>query len=96
MKTRIYFLDNLRTFLIFLVVLLHSGLVYELVLENTWIVVDPDQASSIGLIRMYLVNYLEKVLLAAYFLTSICLQGVHYEDLLFLPLGWDHTLMPRL
>jgi len=54
MKTRIYFLDNLRTFLIFLVVLLHSGLVYEAVLENTWIVIDPDQAGSIGLIRMYL------------------------------------------
>lgn len=54
MKTRVYFLDNLRTFLIFLVVLLHSGLVYEPVLEGTWIVIDPDQASSIGLLRMYL------------------------------------------
>jgi len=54
MKTRIYFLDNLRTFLIFLVVLLHSGLVYEIVLENTWIVIDPATANSIGLIRMYL------------------------------------------
>jgi hypothetical protein len=28
-ENRIYFLDNLRTFMIFLVVLLHSGLVYE-------------------------------------------------------------------
>ena len=54
MKTRIYFLDNLRTFLIFLVVLIHAGLVYEPVLENTWIVVDPVKNSSIGLIRMYL------------------------------------------
>ena len=27
--TRIYFLDNLRTFMIFLIVVLHSGLVYE-------------------------------------------------------------------
>jgi len=26
---RIYFLDNLRTFMIFLVVLYHAGLVYE-------------------------------------------------------------------
>jgi len=54
MKTRIYFLDNLRTFLIFLVILLHSGLVYEHVLQNTWIVVDPVKSNNIGLIRMYL------------------------------------------
>ena len=54
MKTRIYFLDNLRTFMIFLVIVLHAGIVYEPILENVWIVVDPDQNSSIGLIRMYL------------------------------------------
>ena len=49
MKTRIYFLDNLRTFLIFLVVLIHSGIVYEAILENTWIVVDPVKNNAIGL-----------------------------------------------
>jgi len=54
MKTRIYFLDNLRTFLIFLVVLLHAGIVYEPILENIWIVSDPTKNSSIGLVRMYL------------------------------------------
>lgn len=54
MKTRIYFLDNLRTFLILLVVVLHSGLVYEVVLQNSWIVVDPVKNNNIGLIRMYL------------------------------------------
>jgi len=54
MKTRIYFLDNLRTFLIFLVVVLHSGLVYESVLQNSWIVNDVVKNESIGLIRMYL------------------------------------------
>lgn len=54
MKTRIYFLDNLRTFLILMVVVLHSGLVYEAALENTWIVVDPVKNNNIGLIRMYL------------------------------------------
>lgn len=54
MKTRLYFLDNLRTFLIFLVILLHAGIVYEPILEGTWIVSDPDKNSSIGLIRMYL------------------------------------------
>lgn len=54
MKTRIYFLDNLRTFLIFLVIVLHAGLVYESILENTWIVCDPVKNNSIGLVRMYL------------------------------------------
>ncbi|WP_163710151.1 acyltransferase family protein [Mangrovibacterium lignilyticum] len=54
MKTRIYFLDNLRTFLILMVVVLHSGLVYEHVLQNSWIVVDPVKCNSIGLLRMYL------------------------------------------
>ncbi|MFV0269107.1 MAG: hypothetical protein ACK5HT_18430 [Draconibacterium sp.] len=51
MKSRIYFLDNLRTFLILLVVVLHSGLVYESVLENSWIVTDPVKNNNIGLIR---------------------------------------------
>ena len=54
MKPRIYFLDHLRTFSIFLVILLHSGLVYERVLEYNWIVVDPAKNDSIGLVRMYL------------------------------------------
>jgi len=48
------FLDNLRTFLIFLVIILHAGIVYEPILENIWIVSDPVKNSSIGLIRMYL------------------------------------------
>jgi len=54
MKTRIKFLDNLRTIMILLVVVLHAGIVYEPILENTWIVSDPVKNSSIGLIRMYL------------------------------------------
>jgi len=54
MKTRLYFLDNLRTFLIFIVILLHAGIVYEPILLDTWIVSDPSKSGSIGLIRMYL------------------------------------------
>ena len=54
MKSRIHYLDHLRTFAIFLVVVLHAGLVYEVVLENIWIVSDPEKNNSIGLIRMYL------------------------------------------
>ena len=54
MKARIYFLDHLRTFAIFLVVLVHAGIVYEQILENIWIVSDPAKNSAIGLVRMYL------------------------------------------
>lgn len=54
MNSRIYFLDNLRTFLIFLVVVLHAGLVFESVLESSWIIVSPDKMDSLGLLRMYL------------------------------------------
>lgn len=54
MKTRIYFLDHLRTFAIFLVIVVHAGLVYESVLENVWIVSDPAKNNTIGLVRMYL------------------------------------------
>ncbi|MCB9277255.1 MAG: hypothetical protein H6564_24695 [Lewinellaceae bacterium] len=38
MKERIYFLGHLRTLAIFLVVVVHAGIVYEPVLENSWIV----------------------------------------------------------
>jgi len=53
MKTRIIFLDHLRTFAIFLVVLVHAGIVYEQILEDIWIVSDPAKSSYIGLVRMY-------------------------------------------
>ena len=40
---RIYFLDNLRTFMVFLVVLYHAGGVYESsgMLASFWLVDDP-------------------------------------------------------
>lgn len=54
MKTRIYFLDNLRTFLIFLVVLLHAGISYSYGMDSFWVVIDPNKSEPIGLINMYL------------------------------------------
>lgn len=54
MKTRIYFLDNLRTFLIFLVILYHAGFSYQNALGANWIVLDPVKNDSIGLIGLYL------------------------------------------
>jgi len=54
MKTRINFLDNLRTFLIFLVIVMHSGIIYSSLLESSWIVSDPLKIESMGLLIMYL------------------------------------------
>ncbi len=51
-EKRIYFLDNLRTFMIFLVVLLHAGLVYEKsgFPASWWIVFDPSTSDLPGLL----------------------------------------------
>ena len=54
MKTRIYFLDNLRTFLILLVVVLHAGMTYEQGFDSFWIVSDPSKFNPIALVRLYL------------------------------------------
>lgn len=54
MKTRIYFLDNLRTFLIFLVIVVHAGMVYESGFDSFWIVNDPAKSNNIALVRLYL------------------------------------------
>lgn len=72
MKTRLYFLDNLRTVLIFLVVIIHSGLVYESVLQDQWIVCDPVKNHSIGLVRMYLDLFVMATLffISGYFITG--------------------------
>lgn len=53
-ENRIFFLDNLRTFMIFLVVLLHSGLVYESsgVSATWWIVDDPSTNDLCGILYL--------------------------------------------
>ena len=55
-KNRIYFLDNLRTFIIFLVVCYHTGWVYESsgVLSWAWIVDDPSKNNFTGLFNLIL------------------------------------------
>ncbi len=54
--TRIYFLDNLRTFMIFLVVLFHAGWVYESSGSGAsfWIVDDPATNDLCGLLNLVL------------------------------------------
>ena len=51
---RLYFLDNLRTFLIFLVVIYHAGLVYESsgFAASFWIVDDPSTSNLPGLLNL--------------------------------------------
>ena len=54
--TRLVFLDNLRTFLIFLVVLVHAGVVYESsgYMVPYWLVDDPTTSDLPGLVNLIL------------------------------------------
>lgn len=93
MKTRIYFLDNLRSFLIFLVVVIHCGIVYEAILENTWIVVDADKNNAIGLIRMYLDTFVMFTLffISGYFIPRSLKSKT---DWVFLKSKFNRILLP--
>ena len=53
---RIYFLDNLRTFMIFLVVLIHVATVYEKYSMGAlwWIVIDPSASDLNGILFLIL------------------------------------------
>ncbi|MBC8440714.1 MAG: acyltransferase family protein [Deltaproteobacteria bacterium] len=53
-KNRIFFLDNLRTFIIFLVVLYHSGAVYESsgIFASFWIVDDPATNKLVDIVNL--------------------------------------------
>ena len=53
---RLQYLDNLRTFLIFLVVLVHAGVVYESsgVMAPYWVVDDPATSDLTGLVNLIL------------------------------------------
>jgi fucose 4-O-acetylase-like acetyltransferase len=56
MVSRIYWLDNLRTFMIFLVILLHAALIYEKTGLGAlwWIVIDPSTNDLPGIIFLIL------------------------------------------
>ena len=61
---RLYFLDNLRTFMIFLVVVVHSGLIYESAgyAGTFWIVDDPVTTDLTGLINLFLDMFIMSVI----------------------------------
>ncbi|MFH2133551.1 MAG: acyltransferase family protein, partial [bacterium] len=54
--TRLFFLDNLKVFIIFLVVVYHVGYVYEGsgMLSSLWIVDDPAKNNLAGLVNLIL------------------------------------------
>ena len=70
MHTRIYFLDHLRTAMIFLVVLYHATFSYQNALAHSWIAVDPVRNDSIGLIGLYLDTFIMAILffISGYFI----------------------------
>ena len=68
---RIYFLDNLRTFMIFLVVLYHAGLVYESsgAVGFFWIVDDPATNNVVGILNLIIDIFIMAIIffVAGYF-----------------------------
>ena len=77
-RNRIYFLDNLRTFMIFLVVIVHSGLVYEKggFSAFIWIVYDPATNKLAGNLRIILdILIMSTIFLISGYLTPISLKS---------------------
>ena len=77
-RNRIYFLDNLRTFMIFLVVIVHSGLVYEKggFSAFIWIVYDPATNNLAGNLRIILdILIMSTIFLISGYLTPISLKS---------------------
>jgi len=70
MTPRLNFLDNLRTFIIFIVIVYHAGFVYQWSLANNWLVVDPVKIDSLGLVGMYLNTFVMYILffISGYFI----------------------------
>ena len=73
-KKRLLFLDNLKTFIIFLVVLYHCGWVYEKsgILSSVWIVDDPLKNDSAGLLNLIMDMFMMPILffISGYFTPS--------------------------
>jgi len=72
MKTRIYFLDNLRTFIILLVIVLHSAIAYTPFLESVWIVNDAQKGNYEGYVVIYLDIFVMFIMffISGYFIPS--------------------------
>lgn len=73
-KKRLLFLDNLKTFIIFLVVIYHCGWVYEKsgILSSVWIVDDPLKNDVAGLLNLIMDMFMMPILffISGYFAPS--------------------------
>ncbi len=76
MNKRFYFFDNLRTFLIFIVVLYHAQFPYTHSLESIWLVSDLMKSDSLGMVGLYLDLFVMYTLFfIAGFFTPMSLQN---------------------
>ena len=92
---RIYFLDNLRTFLIFLVVFLHAGLVYEKsgFPASWWIVFDPSTSDLPGLLFFIMdIFVMSTIFFISGFFTPLSLKNK--AGLAFLKSKFKRLLIP--
>jgi peptidoglycan/LPS O-acetylase OafA/YrhL len=53
-QNRIHWVDNLRTIMVFLVVLYHAGGVYSLMFTSFWLVADPTTSDVVGILNVIL------------------------------------------
>jgi len=75
---RIYFLDNLRTFMIFLVVLYHAGGVYESsgIWASFWLVDDPSTNNLAGILNLIIdIFVMPTIFFISGFFTPLSLQN---------------------
>ena len=95
MKTRVYFLDNLRTFLILLVVILHAGMTYEQGFDAFWIVSDPAKWNPIALVRLYLDLFVMFMLffISGYFIPNSLKNKTSWE---FIKSKFKRIMLPWL
>ena len=76
--SRIYWLDNLRTFMIFLVVLIHASVVYEKysIGAQWWIVVDPSGSDLPGILFLILnIFVIATIFFVAGYFTPVSLES---------------------
>jgi len=93
--SRIYFLDNLRTFLIFLVVLCHAGWVYESsgIGGFFWIVDDPSTNNLAGIINLILdIFMMPTMFFIAGFFTPLSMKNKNWPA--FLKAKFKRIMIP--
>jgi peptidoglycan/LPS O-acetylase OafA/YrhL len=94
---RIAFLDNLRTAMIFLVVLYHSGIVYESsgLFASFWVVDDPSTNDIVGIVNVVIdIFVIPVIFFVSGFLAPVALR--HAAGRAFLAHRFKRLMMPWL